>query len=239
MLEKALPYKVLSTLEKVPRGLDSTYARMISQIQDSEDSDDFMICKSILILAVLAYQLLHLRESGAIADLAKKLWEDLPSLEGLVPRCGSFLTVQKGRVSHVHQSAKDYFTTGKGSSIILSSYQEEHGKIAYRSLDLMSNVLREREDTCDLQKPGTFVAEAYKRFSQSRFTHVEYACCHWVDHLTGSSRNWHNQLSPLNNGEIVNVFLRNHLLHWLEVLSLLGKVSEGVLMFKHLQLITN
>ena len=31
------------------------------------------------------------------------------------------------------------------------------------------------------------------------------------------------------------MFLQEHLLHWLEVLSVLLKVSEGVLMLKHLQ----
>ena len=35
------------------------------------------------------------------------------------------------------------------------------------------------------------------------------------------------------------MFLQEHLLHWLEVLSVLGKVSEGVLMFERLQLLVD
>ena len=70
------------------------------------------------------------------------------------------------------------------------------------------------------------MAEAQQRFSQSRFTHLEYACCYWVDHLakhlTDSSRNNHNQPSLFGTGGEVMVFLWKYLLYWLEVLSLLG-----------------
>ena len=105
--------------------------------------------------------------------------------------------------------------------MISSSHQEEHAKIAYRSLDLMSNTLR--EDICDLQKPGTSVAEAHRKFSQSRFTHVGYACCYWVDHLAASRENHdqlHDQLSYWDNGGKVKMFFRKQF-HRLDVLSLL------------------
>ena len=237
MLKNVLPYKVLSTLERFPRGLDSIYERMMGQILDLEDSDDVKNCKCVITSAILAYRPLHLKELGAIADLSKELREDLSSLEGLVQLCGSFLTIREDIVYLVHQSAKDFFTTGNGSSVFSPRCQEEHSKIAYRVLDFMSNTLR--EDICDLQKPGTSVAEAHKIFTQSRFTHLGYACCYWVVHLADASRDEHDQLSPFNNGEKVKMFLQNHLLHWLEVLSILGKVSEGVLMFKRLQLLVN
>ena len=230
MLQPLSPRKVLSTLGQFPRGLDSIYERMVGQILDLEDPEDIEICKCIIISATLAHRPLHLKEVGAIADLSKELWKDL---EELVQLCGSFLIIRDDIVYLVHQSAKDFFTTGKGSSIIFSSHQEEHGKIAYRSLDLMSNTLR--EDMCNLQKPGTSVAEAHKKFNGSSFTHIGYACCYWVDHLTDASRDEHDRLSPFNNGEKVKMFLQNHFLHWLEILSIFGKLSEGILMLKCLQ----
>ena len=224
MLKNALPYKVRLTLKEIPPGLDSIYERMMGQILGQKDSDNIKNCKCIIISAILARRPLHLRELGAIADLPSELWEDLPSLKKLVQRCGSFLAIRKDIVNLVHQSAKDFFITGNGSSMISSSHQEEHGKIAYRSLDLMSNTLR--EDICDLQKPGTSVAEAQRKFSQSRFTHIEYACCYWADHLvahlTDASPDEHTQSTLFNNGGEVMVFLWKHLLHWLGVLSLLG-----------------
>ena len=224
---------VLSSLEKLPRGLDSIYERMIDQILDLEDAEDVKICKRIITSAIFARRPLHLKELGAIADLSKELLEDPSPLEELVQFCGSFLTIREDTVYLVHQSAKDFFTTGKGSSIIFSSHQAEHGKIAYRSLDLMSNTLR--ENMFNLPRPGTSVAEAQKKFSRSSFTHIGYACCYWVDHLTDASRDKYDRLSLFNNGEKVKIFLRNHLLHWLEILSILEKVSEGILMLKRLQ----
>ena len=229
MLQDLPCRKVLSNLEEFPRGLDPIYERMMDQILGLKDPEDVEICKRIITSVTLACRPLHLKELGAIADLSKELCEDL---EGLVQLCGSFLNIQEDVVYLVHQSAKDFFTSGQGSSIT-SCHQAEHGKIAYRSLDLMSNTLR--EDICDLQKPGTFVAEAHKKFIQSSFTHIGYACCHWVDHLADASREEHDPLSPFNNGEKVEGFLRNHLLRWLEVLSILGKVSEGMLMLQCLQ----
>ena len=239
VLQTLSPRKVVLTRDELPQGLDSIYERMMGQILGLKNSEDIKFCKCIIIAAIFAHRPLQLKELGAIADLPKELWEDLLSLEELVQICGSFLTIQKGTVYLVHQSAKDFFTTGNGSSIIPSGCQEEHGKIAYRSLDLMSHTLR--EDMCDLQKPGISVIEAQKKFSQSRFTHVGYACCYWVDHLaahlTDASCDTGNQLGFFGNGGKVRVFLWKHLLHWLEVMSLLGKVSEGVLMFKRLQLL--
>ena len=111
----------------------------MGQILNLRDSDDVKNCKCIIVSAILAHRPLHLKELAVITDLPEKLRKDLPSLKKLVRR-GSFLTIQEGTVYFVHQSAKDYFTEGKGSSIV-SSHQEEHGKIAYRSLDLMSRVL--------------------------------------------------------------------------------------------------
>ena len=237
MLQTLPSRKVELALEKLPRGLYPIYERMMRQILNLEDSEDVMMCKCIIISAILARRPLHLKELAATANLPKVLWEDPSSLEELVLLCGSFLTISKDTVYLVHQSAKDFFTEGDGSSII-SSHQDEHGKIAYRSLDLMSHTLR--ENVCDLQEPGTFAAEARKEFDRSRFTHIGYACCYWVDHLTDHlnvhlTGDKHNQLSLFDYGGTVKVFLQDHLLHWLEVLSVLGKVSEGVLMFKRLQ----
>ena len=174
MLQNVPVRKVSSALEKFPQGLDSIYERMMGQILGLEDSEDVETCKCIIVSVILARRPLHLKELGAIADPSKELWEDLPSLEELVQLCGSFLTIRENIVYLVHQSAKDFFIAGKGPNIVSLSCQE-HGKIAYRSLDLMSNTLQ--EDMWDLQKPGTSVAEAHKRFSR-RFTYVGYAYCY-------------------------------------------------------------
>jgi hypothetical protein len=57
---------------------------------------------------------------------------------------------------------------------------------------------------------------------------VRYACLYWVYHLEQSKRR-------VRDGEQVHLFLKCHLLHWLEALSFMGKIPESIAMIKTLQ----
>ena len=63
-------------------------------------------------------------------------------------------------------------------------------------------------------------------------SHVQYACRYWVKHLQELE---HDQREKAGLCEKVQVFLEKHFLHWLEVLSLTGKMSEGVLAITSLE----
>lgn len=54
------------------------------------------------------------------------------------------------------------------------------------------------------------------------------ACCYWVDHLQRSG-------PGLGDDSQVTALFQEHFLHWLEAMSLIGKMSEGVLMVAALQ----
>ena len=58
--------------------------------------------------------------------------------------------------------------------------------------------------------------------------HVQYSCRYWVHHLQRGN-------IDLYDIDQVHIFLQKHFLHWLEALSLMGKMSEGVLMLTALQ----
>jgi hypothetical protein len=58
--------------------------------------------------------------------------------------------------------------------------------------------------------------------------HIQYACCYWVHHLREGG-------VPLEENGQVHIFLKTHLLHWLEALSLVRKISEGVLAITFLE----
>ncbi|KAK8877786.1 g-protein beta wd-40 repeats containing [Apiospora arundinis] len=47
---------------------------------------------------------------------------------------------------------------------------------------------------------------------------LKYACLHWVGHLQSSGRLFHYD---------IHAFLYEHILHWIEVLSLIGRLQEG------------
>jgi hypothetical protein len=99
--------------------------------------------------------------------------------------------------------------------------EEAHRALTENCLQLMSDSLR--RDICSLHAPGAFAIDVDKSLLEQRLpAELQYACLYWVQHLQRSKARW------CDNSQ-VHVFLQEHLLHWLETLSLLGKTSEGIL----------
>ena len=99
--------------------------------------------------------------------------------------------------------------------------KEAHGALADSCLRLMSDKLE--RDICSLRAPGALAKDVQaNRIEECLPAELQYACRYWVQHLQSSE-------SSLADDGQVHVFLREHLLHWLEALSLIKKTSEGVL----------
>ena len=64
---------------------------------------------------------------------------------------------------------------------------------------------------------------------------VQYACLYWVAHLEHLFDPDHRNEIGLHDSGRIYSFLQNHFLHWLEALSLMRKLSEGVLMITKLE----
>ncbi|KAF7508093.1 hypothetical protein GJ744_009675 [Endocarpon pusillum] len=220
----------LSALEKFPPGLQPLYERMMEQIRCLEDSDDVESCTRILSSATLAYRPIHLKELVAMAGLQEDP-NDVESLNELVDLCGSFLTIREDTVYFIHQSAKDYFSTGKGAQIFASGQAEEHREMALRALQVMNDGLK--RDMCKLRVPGALLDEVHD-INQDCLAYLRYACCYWVSHLRDAGHLLHEKLDLYDNGTI-HMFLIKHFLHWLEALSLIGSISDGVIMIRTLK----
>lgn len=101
--------------------------------------------------------------------------------------------------------------------------QKVHDDLFQRCLDIMSKHLK--KDICNLQLPGSLVGEVESHVIKSSIPlELQYACRFWVSHLQRAG----NKL--LHENDRIHLFFQEHLLHWIEVLNLLGKVSEGLLM---------
>lgn len=230
-LEKVSLWKTRSTLNDFPPGLNPLYERMIGQILNQEDQTEAEVCIQIISATTLVHRPLHLKELESVADLPAELGDDIESLKEIVELCGSFLTIQDQRVYFIHQSAKDYLITGKGSNFIPADKAGEHGKIAYRLLSCMSGTLR--MDMCALRVPGALLEEI-SNINMDSIAPIRYACCHWVDHLCQVDLILLKQAYLVDDGE-VHKFLQKYLLYWFEALSLMRETSRGVLMIKRLQ----
>jgi hypothetical protein len=233
MLGDVPRWKTLSVLQELPSGLEPLYDRMMKQVLRLKDGRSKEYCLQILRSVTIAYRPLIIEELVPIAGLPGNLLQDIKSLQELVEMCGSFLTVRRRTAHFVHLSAKDYFVNGGGQSIFSTGPVAEHSMIFDRCFESMSLILNKR-DLCSLGWPGTRATEAkINRSVQS----IEYACCFWVDHLDRI-----REFAPIEQSQDlltdsgrVHKFLQSHLLYWLEAMSLLGKISEGILIFMHLK----
>jgi hypothetical protein len=108
--------------------------------------------------------------------------------------------------------------------------KKAHAALADCCIRLMSSSQNGlRKDICGLHAPGTLVGEVEEdQIDQCLPAELQYACRYWVQHLQRSS-------APLHDDEQVHIFLREHLLHWLEALGLMEKISEGILAITSLE----
>lgn len=102
-----------------------------------------------------------------------------------------------------------------------------HRDLTQHCIRLMSDKLK--RDICGLQAPATIAKEVQvDRIEQRLPAELQYACRYWVQHLRKSQ-------GLLRDYGPVHIFLRVHLLHWLEAMSLVGKTSESILAINSLE----
>jgi len=90
----------------------------------------------------------------------------------------------------------------------------------------MLHISQLQENMCDLWGPGVLITEIPNDTIQKCIPpHVQYACRYWLDH-------WRlgNLLAMEEDIKTIREFLGQHILHWLEGLSLIGEVSNGAQM---------
>jgi len=88
----------------------------------------------------------------------------------------------------------------------------------------MEHICQLQENICNLWGPGVLITEIPDDTIQKSIPpHVQYACRYWLDH-------WRlgNLLALEEDIQTIRQFLKQHFLHWLEGLSLIGEVSNGV-----------
>lgn len=88
-----------------------------------------------------------------------------------------------------------------------------------KCLQIMSKNLK--RDICSLRWPGTLIAEIDENQVEKCLpASLQYACRYWVNHF--------QQAIELSAPDYILRFLHEHFLHWLEVLSLMNRLTESV-----------
>jgi hypothetical protein len=98
--------------------------------------------------------------------------------------------------------------------------KQAHQALADSCIQLMSASLK--QDICSVGAPGMLVTDIERsQVEQCLLPEVQYACIHWVQHLQKGDIQLHDNSQAYG-------FLQKHLLHWLELMSLIGETSESV-----------
>jgi hypothetical protein len=128
-----------------------------------------------------------------------------------------------------HASVRDYLLSGRRciDTRFLVSEQGAHAHIAHQRIRLMNNSLH--QNICNLDMNVSQANDAGLSLVASKIAPpLRYACLYWVLHV-GRSRNAQEWKDMIHN------FLLDHFLHWLEALSLLRKLDDGIEILRDLQ----
>jgi hypothetical protein len=131
-----------------------------------------------------------------------------------------------------HPSFRDFLLDKSrcGGSNFWVDETQTHKTLAASCMRLMSASLK--QDICELNTPSMLVAEVESsRVEQCLPPEVQYACLYWIEHLQKSG-------IRLRDNDQVHQFLQTHFLHWLETLSWMRRISEGILAISSLESIT-
>ncbi|KAK6360848.1 hypothetical protein TWF730_006964 [Orbilia blumenaviensis] len=170
----------------------------------------------------------------SVPDLSKLLDVTEPIIDGRLDLLHSVITFPPNRndpVRLLHLSFRDFLVDPESRDITDFSIDraEAHTKVGTRCLDLLSNSRRLRYDICGLREVGGLRENIDQSVVDGELpSHIQYACVHWVHHL-------HEGGTKIRDGDKVHAFLKRHLLHWLEAMSLIDKIAESLFAIDMLQ----
>ncbi|KAJ5165461.1 uncharacterized protein N7500_007291 [Penicillium coprophilum] len=220
-LERTSRRHTLKKLKAFPPGLNALYSRMIDQVCILEDAE---LCKRILAIMSIVYRPITIYELPFLIEIPNDLLDDHKAISEIITICGSFLTLRENTIIFVHQSAKEFLLREAREMIFAENIEAEHHLIYLHSLKAMSKILR--RDIFGTEAPGLPIIKDAQP-CPNPLTAVEYACVYWVDHL---QEGWcdKNDGSELNQGSVIDIFLQQKYLHWIEALGHLGNLFQGI-----------
>ncbi|KAF3076457.1 hypothetical protein CFAM422_001668 [Trichoderma lentiforme] len=214
----------MAILNEMPEDLTKLYTVMLARISQLKGKGP-ELCRTILAIATSAYRPLHLTELSTLAGFQSNL-KKLPQLNMLIKDCGSFLTVRENHIYFVHQSAKEYLASDLSSQSV--KFRDGMGEIKYNmvlnSLNTMVHSLR--ENIYGLEHPEILLEDVSPP-DPNPLEHCLYSCTSWMGHLCEIYDVTDSQSLLVVEEEIL-LFLKEHTLHWLEVLALTRNLSTNI-----------
>jgi hypothetical protein len=202
--------------------LDDLYSQILRTAHDASGHADEVDTdlRAVLVTLVLVQQQLPAHELAMIADVDEdQCREYLRHISALL----NYEHETNDIVRLMHLSFPDFLSDSHrcfGLSGYVVDLESDHLRIVERCLEHMNRLLR--YDICHIGDPSLLnaeVADLKDRLTQYISATLRYACrfwvTHWLEHIrTAGSRS----MVP----SALEEFCSEHLLHWIEVLSLTG-----------------
>jgi hypothetical protein len=232
-LQQVLEKRAVMKSDNPYADIDQIYLQILnSSTYDSTKRVSPTICERLrLIVGAVCFLQYPLSES----DLAALLKLSESAVERDVSKLSAVLVRHKdGDISHastvrlLHPSFRDFLLdTGRCEDVRFSiDSAHQHQDLAMLCLELLNTALK--KDICEIGDFTLSNAEVKNpplstRLNMYILGAVQYACCFWHVHLSLSAM----QPSP-GLVSALKEFLSSHILHWIELLGLMGRVEHAI-----------
>lgn len=212
-----------STITVPEKHLDEMYTTVLNNsisldYSDEERKELFSLLRDVLGSIVILLSPLSIRSLSKLISKqnVEQTLEDLHAIISIPKDRGHPLRLH-------HPSFRDFLLDESRCSDadLWVDEKQIHQQLAYSCIELMSTFLT--EDICDVHLYGILITEVeLSQIERCLPQEVQYACLYWIKHLQNGS-------IQLQDNDKVHRFLQSHLLFWLEALSWMQKISEGIL----------
>lgn len=223
-----------STLTAAEKHLDEIYNTVLRQTISSEYTDDEKE-ESYLLLRQILGSIVTLLSPLCISSLSTLIRVPKEDTNQILDELHSILDIPRDQSQPLrlhHPSFRDFLLNKERcmDTRFQVNEQKMHQTLVDQCIEIMSKVLK--QDICGLDGFSTSVEDVSNSRVQLNLPHeVQYACLYWIQHLGKSE-------AKLRDDSQVHKFLQKHLLHWLEALSWMQKVSEAIYAIDALRSIT-
>jgi len=217
-LKHILEYQTKSQESK----LDATYLPVLDQLLvDLSDSEKNEVLKDFKRLIGSIVLLASPLSTPALAHLLGISQNDVDNQFRFLYSVLDIPSSENSPVRLLHLSFRDFLVDPlkRGKNPFWVDEKEAHKQLAADCLRVMNKTLQ--KDICQVKWPGTFYASIDPQIISNKLPpEVQYACRYWVYHVQQAG-------DHIVDNDQVHRFLRQHFLHWLEALSLIGRGAES------------
>jgi hypothetical protein len=198
--------------------LDMVYQRVFVNATQTSGRDGDYLCRrlrNVVGTVIMVREPLH---AGVLALLCKLSEREFVAVMGSL---SSVMLAESGTpVQIFHQSFPDYVTDPYRctDTRFLVVPAQHHRDLAVRCLVIMNQQLR--QNICEIRDPFLFNSELGD-LAQQLPAELRYASVHWMAHVSSSG------MGSDALFDLLSCFCAEHIFHWIEVLSLTGRVLDG------------